>query len=317
MKTLQRLQPQSDKAKRDEAKAALRQVDSLFENIRQHEEVLRPSGVGHERRVWMGIVRYVNADLLTDAKAYASLLKFLYELTPTPELTEFKLAEFGKDDDFFYLSELSGTRKSDLISLAVHYQKALKDLLLWLCRPKAHPELRIGALKFLEDSTHGEDWHIDYNEDPVRGLGDFDQDKGPFLYFVKEVRFASIMSPVCKFIFEFVDDPPKPLPIRICKRAGCDRLMLPERMGRKEYCSPKCCALDHRPTAQENNDYMWVYRLNKTKSDGALRRKLKQNPDAVKRLRHIETRWKAQPKFTEKIEGIRGRVRLRPASHRD
>ncbi len=310
MKTLQRLQPQSDKAKHDEAEAALRQVDSLIQKIRQHEEVLRPSGMGHERRVWMGIIRYVNANLSTDAKAYASLLRVLYELTPAPELTEFKLTEFGKDDDFFYLSELSGARKRDLISLAGHYQKIVKDLLLWLCRPKSHLELRVGALRFLEVNAHGEDWHIDYNEDPVAGLGDFDEDKGPFLYFVKEVKFTSIMSPVCKFIFGFVDDPPKPLPIRICRRPGCDKLMLPERIGRKEYCSSKCCALDHRPTPKENKDYMWLYRLNKIKSDGTLRKRLRENPDALKRLLQIETRWKDQPKFTEKIEEIRERARV-------
>jgi hypothetical protein len=258
----------------------------------------------------MGIIRYVNADLSTDAKAYASLLKAHYELTPTPELTEFKLAEFGKDDDFLYLSELSGARKRDLISLAVHYQKILKDLLMWLCRPKSHPELRVGALRFLEVNAHGENWHIDYNEDPVTDLGDFDQDKGPFLYFVKEVKFASIMSPVCKFIFEFVDDPPKPLPVRICRRFGCDKLMLPERMGRKEYCSPKCCALDHRPTPKENRDYMWLYRLNGIRSDGTLRKRLRKGSDAVKRLREIDSRWGDQPKFTEKIQEIRERARM-------
>ena len=310
MKTLRQLQPQSDKAKRDETEATLRQVDSLIQRIRQQEEVLRPSGGGHEPRVWMGIIRYVNADLSTDAKAYTSLLRVLYELTPAPELTEFKLTEFGEDDDFFYLSELSGARKGDLISLAVHYQKIVKDLLLWVCRPKSHPELRIGALRFLEFNTHGEDWHIDYNEDPVASFGDFDIEKGPFLYFVKEVKYASIMTPVCKFIFDFVDDPPKPLPIRICKRSGCNKLILPERKGRKEYCSPTCCALDHKPTPRENKDYMWLYRLNKTKSDGALRKRLKGDSEAIKRLRQIETRWKHQPKFTDKVDELRKRARL-------
>ncbi len=310
MKTLQQLQPQSDKTKRHGAETALRQVDSLIQKIREQEEALRPLGAGHERRTWLGIIRYVNADLSSDAKAYANLLRVLYELTPAPELTEFRLTEFGKNDDFFYLSELSGARKRDLVSLAVHYHKILKDLLLWLCRPKSRPELRLKALRFLEDNAHGEDWHIDYNENPLVGLGDFDEDKGPFLYFVKDVKFTSIINPVCKFIFQFVDDPPKPLPIRICKRPGCDKLILPERMGRKEYCSPKCCSLDHRPTPKENKDYMWLYRLNRIKSDGTLRKKLKMDPDAIKRLRQIETRRKHQPKFTEKIHEIRKRGRV-------
>jgi hypothetical protein len=302
--TLRQLQPQSE-----ETEAAFRQIVSLIHKIRQQEEVLRPRGGGRERRIWMGIIQYANADLSTEARAYASLFKVLYELTPSPELTEFKLTEFGEDDDFLYLSELSGTRKRDLISLAVYYQKSLKSLLLWLCWPKSHPELRFGSLRFLEVNAHGEDWHIDYNEDPVSDGGELDDEgKSPFLYFVKETKFVSVMGPICKFILEFVDDPPRPLPIRTCKRAGCDKLILPERMGRKEYCSPKCCALDHRPTSKENKDYMWLYRLSGIKSVGTLRKKLNEDPKAVKRLRQIEDHWGDQPKFTEKIKEIRKRV---------
>jgi len=258
----------------------------------------------------MGLVRYLNADLSADAKAYATFLRILYELTPAPELTEFGLTEFGKDDEFFYLSELSGARKDDLISLAVHYQKPMKDLLLWLCRPKSHPQLRLSGLRFLEVNAHGEDWHINYDEDPIAGLGDFDEEKSPFLYFVKEVKFASVMSSICKFIFEYADDPPRPLPIRVCKRSDCDKLLLPERIGRKEYCSPRCCALDHRPTPKENKDYMWLYRLNKIKSNGTLRKRLKADPASIKRLDQIKQGWKDEPKFAEKIERIRARARL-------
>jgi hypothetical protein len=255
-------------------------------------------------------VLYLNADLSADAKAYATFLKILYELTRAPELTEFRLTEFGKDDDFFYLSELSSARKADLIRLAVYYQRPLKEVFLWLCGPKSHPELRLKALRFLELNAHGEDWHIDYDEDPIADVGYFDEERGPFLYFVKQVKFASAMSPICKFILEYADDPPKPLPIRICKRSGCNKLLLPERIGRKEYCSPRCCALDHRPTPKENKDYMWLYRLNKIKSDGTLRKILKADPEAVKRLDQVESRWKSEPKFTVKIERIRARARL-------
>ncbi len=310
MKALPELQAQSEETKPNEAMAALRQIDTVLQKIREKEEHRRPTERGWERRVWVGLVRYLNADLSSDAKAYAAFLKLLYELTPAPELTEFSLTEFGRGDDFFHLSELSGARKDDLISLAAHCQKPLKELLLWLCRPKSRPELRNRVLRFLEGNAHGEDWHIDYDEDPIADLGGFDEEKGPFLYFVKEVKFASVMSPICKFIFEYADDPPKPLPIRICKRSGCNKLLLPERIGRKEYCSPRCCGLDHRPTAKENKDYMWLYRLNKIKSDGTLRKRLKVDPDAVERLHQVESRWKNEPKFTEKIEQIRARARL-------
>ncbi len=176
--------------------------------------------------------------------------------------------------------------------------------------PKSYPELRLEALRFLEVHAHGEHWHIDLDEDPIEGLGDFDEAERPALYFVKKVKFDSAMSPFCKFILEYVDDPPKQLPIRVCRRSGCKRFLLPERAGRKEYCSSRCCALDHRPTPKENKDYMWLYRLNKIKTDGTLRRRLKADPNAIKRLDQIENRWNKEQKFREKIDQIRVRARL-------
>jgi hypothetical protein len=178
-----------------------------------------------------------------------------------------------------------------------------------LCQPKSHPELRLEALRFLEANARGEDWHIDYNEDPIAGLRGSDEGKSPFLYFVKLVKFASIVGPVCKFLFEYADDRPKVLPIRVCKRPGCNKLIVPERIGRKEYCSPKCCSSDHKPAPDENKDYMWLYRLNKIKSDGTLRKRLRENPGTIRRLRQIQARWKNEPKFTDRIEDIRARVR--------
>jgi hypothetical protein len=310
VKMQRQLHVQSEGAEQSVAQAARQHIYSLIQNIHQQEEVLRPSDAGRERRVWVDIVRYANADLSTDTKAYGSFLRVLYELTPTPDLTEFKLAECREAGDFFCLSELGGARKSDLISLAVHYQKALKNLLLWLCRPKSHPELRLDAIRFLEVNARGADWHIDYREDPIADSDDIKEGRCPFLYFVKQVKFASIMSPICEFIFEFADDPPKLLPIRVCKRPGCDKFLVPERIGRKEYCSPKCCSSDHRPTPEENKDYIWLYRLTKIKSDGTLRRRLRENPETMKRFRELETRWKKEPKFVERIEHVRARTRL-------
>lgn len=78
----------------------------------------------------------------------------------------------------------------------------------------------------------------------------------------------------------------------------------------KEYCSPKCCSRDHRPAVEENKDYIWLYRLSKIKSDGTLRKTLKESPTTMKRLRELETRWKNEPKFVERIEQVRARARL-------
>jgi hypothetical protein len=100
------------------------------------------------------------------------------------------------------------------------------------------------ALRLLEFGARGESWNIDLSENPLDkpGRGDFDEEKErPVLYFVKEVKHASIAGPICKFIFDYVDDQrKKDLPIRICKRPGCGKFILPERVGRKEFCSSLC-----------------------------------------------------------------------------
>src|SRR5947209_18871177 len=134
--TLQQLQPQVDETKRRKAEAALRQVESLMQEIRRREESLHSSGPGQEQRVWTGIVRDVNADLSIDAKAYPNLLTVLYELTPAPELTEFRLSELGKNDDFLYLSELTGARRRDFISRIPRYRNTSQYLRLWSCQLK-------------------------------------------------------------------------------------------------------------------------------------------------------------------------------------
>jgi hypothetical protein len=263
---------------------------------------------GREKRIWRGIIGYVNGDLSVDAQPYINLVEVLRELTP-------ELTQLGGSHELrgisFYLSDLtSSTIRKDFLALAVQYHQALRNLLLWLCRPKSHTELRDDALRFLEFGARSESWHIDLKENPLtqRGWGDFDEKKErPILYFIKDVKYSSLMGPICKFILEYVDDPrEKDLPIQICKRPGCGKFILPERVGRKEFCSSLCGSrLAQEKKPQElKADYAWVHRLEK-EPKATLQLKLKKTKVKT-RLAEIETHW---PVLREKVQGIRSRLR--------
>lgn len=285
----------------------LAELDRVLRDVKQQKEKLHPAAA-RETRIWNRIIDYVNADLSADTEVYVNLLKVIRELTPGS-------TEFGGSQEFsgikFYISDLANSSlKKDFRSLAVHYQQPLRNLLLWLCRPKSHVELREDALRLLEFGAHGESWSIDLSENPLDkpGWGDFDEEKErPVLYFVKEVKYASIAGPICKFIFDYVDDQrKKDLPVRICKRSGCGKFILPERIGRKEFCSSLCgskVAQANKPQ-QLKAAYAWVHRLGKEPKAPL---KLKLQKIRVKiRLREIETRW---PVLREKVQGIRARLR--------
>jgi hypothetical protein len=300
--------PNSVKAKVEKLRGAevLAELGRVLKDRRDQKEKLYPAA-RRERRIWTGILGYVNADLSADAQAYATLLGVLRELT-------LESAEFGGSQEFkgisFYLSDLANTAaRNNFLSLTLHYQRPLRNLLLWLCEPKSHAELRHDALRLLEFGARGESWKIDLNENPITqpGWGDFDETKDrPILYFVKEVKYASIVSPVCKFILDYVDDPrEKGLPIRICKRPGCEKLILPERVGRKEFCSSLCGSrvAQQKKSPVLKADYAWLHRLEK-EPKATLQLKLKK--DQVKtRLREIEARW---PVLREKARAVRARL---------
>jgi hypothetical protein len=304
MKPLRKLQGQDGRthepkgARGDKFLAAL---DSTLRELKQTEEGLGRSGPNRERHIWERILGYVNAELPTDAKAYEALFEALFALMPEFSAVRNTLGqyEFSRDD------LASRTGQNLVISQALDQQQGLRKLLLWLCKPKSHPELRVEALRLLEAGAHGEHWWIDYGQDPVADFDpNFDEKTGhPLLYFVKQLEYTSIVSPICKFIFDYVDDPPKGLPIRVCERPGCSKFMLPQRAGRKEYCSVKCCSLANKKSPKEVRDYMFLYRLEK-ESKGVLQAKLK-TPEVKSRLHQIESRW---PNLCDKLKGIRERI---------
>jgi hypothetical protein len=260
-----------------------------------------------EQRVWNHLTYYLNADLPADTSAYLRLLQALYELTRSSRpFMVFRLKECGwGDDDDFAIIDLLRDNASDFVSLAGQYQTDLKNLMLWLCKPKSHAELRKHALSFLEESAQGESWKVDYALDALADQADdVDEDDARTVYIPKYTEYASIVVPICKFILEYIDfDHGKGLPIRVCKRPECGKFFVPQRTGRKFYCSDDCRAVDHQKDKSklEQADYMYVHRLEKLTDKKLLEIKLRQS-EVRNRLEKIEQRWSWAK---EKVGGLR------------
>jgi hypothetical protein len=208
--------------------------------------------------------------------------------------------------------------------LCTKYQPDLKRLLTWLCAPQQHKDLSSEAITFLGNQARGVDTRPDFSD------ANFDENtRGhcPFYYW-KTVQYQSLMSPICQFIFDRIEryqdwldriprypdeklkdddenEREKAVPIRMCERPGCGKFLVPQRVGRKRFCSKTCLVLANPGrTVGENRDYMWLYRLEQEPL-AVLRAKLKL-PTRRHRLAKIESDW---PDLADRIKKLRQRVR--------
>jgi hypothetical protein len=261
-----------------------------------------------QRHIWAVAARFANADLAVDEKAFEDLLDVLDYLLSQDQYNHFKYRAAGK----IYPFDDSPKFKVE----ARRYQKLLRNTLLWICKPVSHANLRIDALRFLQHSTL-EPKRIDLDDENDAIKLELEQDKDfedsgrcPDRYFfLEDVRYASVLAPLCMFLFSEIENPPERLPIGLCRRPGCDRFFVPQRGKRKQYCSNTCRAIDHKKdkTKDELADYAFIHRLEKIEATGSLRNKL--NRAAVKdRLVGIADRWSWAP---EKIKQLRARMKGR------
>jgi hypothetical protein len=101
-------------------------------------------------------------------------------------------------------------------------------------------------------------------------------DFSPFGILAPSKEYKDFADPICDFVlseyqrylnreYNRRDKKPAPLvPIFVCP--NCNKLVMPERVGRKQYCSncsDRARAEKYRQTASpdENRDYQWLYRL--------------------------------------------------------
>ena len=143
-------------------------------------------------------------------------------------------------------------------------------------------------------------------------------DFSPFGILAPSKEYEDFADPICDFILsdyqrylnrEYVrrDKKPAPLvPIFVCP--ACNKLVMPERVGRKRHCSEcsdKARAEKYRQKASpsENKDYQWLYRLRQ--KDSGLRKSLLRKPNNQKRLREIKARQQKSHRCQNLIRDMR------------
>jgi hypothetical protein len=299
-----------------------------------------------ERLIWRGIIGFTNAatlDATTSPARVAGSLppeeikKFLMllKLCDQSSLQDLDMDSFAEVQQFakglptqFGLDAVpdDAGKAINIIAftmLSNRYQPQLRRFLTWMCEPQKHPDLSTEAINFLAKHARGVDIRPG---DSDANFDDSSADYNP-VYYHKTVQYQSVMSPICKFIFDrieryhdWLDRIPgkkvkrhrdnedeiareKAIPIRICDRPGCGRFLIPQRIGRKKFCSKKCLVAQPGRTGKENKDYMWLYRR-ETERRAVVRSKLK-SPKNEQRLTRIEKDW---PDLAGRVKKLRQRV---------
>ena len=225
-------------------------------------------GAERERLIWQGIVDYANNDF-TSPESSLEQLKALISRCLGELVIDISYCERWRD----VLEVKSGAtrdRKKQLEESlrfwALNYQPDFKNLLVWLCIPKANHHLSKAAIEFLQKGCEGISWSIGPNYD----FDENGENESAPVFFVPSVSSCwSIVSPVCLFlrdrIWQFQEGEltlSQAMPIRICDNPGCGRFKLPERQREACYCSGKCRSADHQSqkAPQDKAEYMASYR---------------------------------------------------------
>jgi len=127
----------------------------------------------------------------------------------------------------------------------------------------------------------------------------------PLGIYVPTKEYLDLADPICDFLMSeyqrYLDrqpirrdkKPPPVLPIIVCHR--CNKLVMPQRTGRKKYCSDCTDAAraekyrQHAPAA-EGRDYQWLYRLkHRERVSGTMFLRNKKNQ---MRLKQVKARQK-------------------------
>lgn len=273
------------------------------------------------KRIWRGLVVYANANLQSDSGTLAVLADTILECMPwsTKTATFEYVAELARS----YKTEPTGRTADWFREKAIGYQPEIRRLLSWLCDPKQGKDCRPAAFDFL--TTHME--HIGFTRadpafDPTRPESTryWKSDGEPKDDFPhRTLRYEDLADPICDFILNeherYHDEEYERArkskftgiaPIRFCDRPACDNLFMPERLGRKKYCSDVCRASrDQEERPDFKRCYQCLYRLEGLKKSGkmaVLRKRLKK-PTTEKNLHELETRW---PEYAERVRKIRG-----------
>lgn len=222
---------------------------------------------------------------------------------------------------------LLGVFMSDenFLKQAVEYQPSVDALLRWLCSaPKSseRESLRMQAFGFLREHTeHIGGVHlveVEYSEPklddpeaPAESMKYWSRDgkvkdESPLGVYKVCRDYRDLADPICEFVSnehqKFRDGGyKKPIPIFVCP--SCNKLVMPERVGKKQFCSScsdQARAERYRKKAppDELRDYQYLRRL-KVDLQGekpAVRTMRLKNPHIRRRVNQIKKRMQTSPR---------------------
>jgi hypothetical protein len=128
-------------------------------------------------------------------------------------------------------------------------------------------------------------------------------------FYARTRCYRDIADPIVEFILEeherFLDEICKePIPLIICSNPACNKLVMPERIGKKKFCSDDCKTANHKGNMpkSERRDYMWLYRL--SKREGAPKRKALKSHEGQERFSAIKAEKDYGPACKELIRKL-------------
>ena len=128
-------------------------------------------------------------------------------------------------------------------------------------------------------------------------------------WFAGTRSYRDIADPILEFLLaehnKFLDKEYKePIPVIVCSNPGCDKLVMPERIGKRKFCSEDCKAANHKRNIpqKERTDYQWLYRLRK-KPVGLIRKALR-SEENQERFRSIKAERGYGPASQELIRKL-------------
>lgn len=262
-----------------------------------------------KHKIWRGLVDYANAlDLELNPGALNNLAQTLFECMPWMAGTAFDedvpgmIALLRNREVLF--RQVKGKRvwlcfKSEeelanqFRQQAIEYQPQVRQLLMWLSDREQNAQDRPHAFSFLREHMK----HIEF----ARGDPAFAPEEEEFLYFTlggdlkddfphRTISYKDVADVICDFV-QREHEPGRDVPIRICKRPGCGKLVT--QFKKREYCRTAWCDRERQKRdddrkQKKNRDNVFLCRLRKMPL-AMRRKKVRESAD---RLREIESYWR-------------------------
>jgi hypothetical protein len=264
-----------------------------------------------KNKIWRGLVDYANAlNLETDADVLTSFAATLFDCMPWMARTAFGLNDVpemiaqqikpdtllnlinGKERAAWLYFKSEQQLEDQFRRQAVAYQPQVRQLLTWLSDRKRNDQDRADAFAFLREHMK----HIEFQrgdlafapqeeESRYFTMGGDLKDDFPYRTYV----YKDVADVICDFI-QKEHELARDVPIRICKRPGCGKLVT--QFKKREYCRTASCDRERQKRdddlkRKKNSDNVFLCRLRKMPL--AMRRKKAR--ESIDRLREIESSW--------------------------